>query len=116
MFFLRGHSVFAPRVPLFHTQIPVYSRDGEEQNGHERVAVPYPVADESNAQEDEMTDTSAKGSWETRPAGKSGQFHIAGQLTINRLGFGAMRITGKGIWGPPQDRGEAFVYYAAPLS
>jgi aryl-alcohol dehydrogenase-like predicted oxidoreductase len=28
---------------------------------------------------------------------------LGGELTVNRLGFGAMRITGKGIWGPPQD-------------
>lgn len=34
-------------------------------------------------------------------------FTIGGELTINRLGFGAMRITGKGIWGEPQDRDEA---------
>ncbi len=54
-----------------------------------------------------MSDTSAKNNWETRPAGQSGQFHIGGKLTINRLGFGAMRITGKGVWGPPQDRDEA---------
>ena len=27
-----------------------------------------------------------------------------GDLTVNRLGFGAMRITGKGIWGPPENR------------
>jgi pyridoxine 4-dehydrogenase len=39
-------------------------------------------------------------------AAASGQFTI-GQTTINRLGFGAMRITGKGIWGEPADRGEA---------
>jgi pyridoxine 4-dehydrogenase len=32
---------------------------------------------------------------------------IGGDLTINRLGYGAMRITGKGIWGPPKDRDEA---------
>jgi pyridoxine 4-dehydrogenase len=31
-------------------------------------------------------------------------FRIGGELEINRLGFGAMRITGKGIWGPPADR------------
>ena len=31
-------------------------------------------------------------------------FRIGGELEINRLGFGAMRITGKGIWGPPEDR------------
>ena len=30
-----------------------------------------------------------------------------GDLTVNRLGYGAMRITGKGIWGPPADRGAA---------
>lgn len=35
----------------------------------------------------------------------SGTFNI-GDLTVNRLGFGAMRITGTGVWGPPQDRDE----------
>ena len=30
-----------------------------------------------------------------------------GDLTVNRLGYGAMRITGKGIWGPPSDRAAA---------
>jgi pyridoxine 4-dehydrogenase len=34
-------------------------------------------------------------------------FTIGGDLTINRLGYGAMRITGKGIWGPPNDHDEA---------
>lgn len=34
-------------------------------------------------------------------ASASGQFKIGGDLSVNRLGFGAMRITGKGIWGPP---------------
>ena len=34
----------------------------------------------------------------------SGTFAIGGDLTVNRLGFGAMRITGDGIWGPPKDR------------
>ena len=34
-------------------------------------------------------------------ASASGQFKIGGDITINRLGFGAMRITGDGIWGPP---------------
>jgi len=37
----------------------------------------------------------------------SKQFTIGGDLRVNRLGYGAMRITGKGIWGPPQDRAEA---------
>jgi aryl-alcohol dehydrogenase-like predicted oxidoreductase len=33
--------------------------------------------------------------------------HIGDDLTVNRMGFGAMRITGKGIWGPPKDEDEA---------
>jgi len=40
-------------------------------------------------------------------AAKSGTFKIGGELQINRLGFGAMRITGSGIWGEPADRDEA---------
>ena len=39
----------------------------------------------------------------TLDAAQSGTFAIGGDLTVNRLGFGAMRITGKGIWGPPED-------------
>jgi aryl-alcohol dehydrogenase-like predicted oxidoreductase len=34
-------------------------------------------------------------------------FQLGGDLTVNRLGFGAMRITGEGIWGWPADRGNA---------
>lgn len=37
----------------------------------------------------------------------SGTFVIGGDLKVHRLGFGAMRITGPGIWGPPHDRAEA---------
>ena len=40
-------------------------------------------------------------------ASLSGQFKIGGDITINRLGFGAMRVTGPGIWGEPTDRAEA---------
>ncbi|MGD0305543.1 MAG: aldo/keto reductase [Candidatus Acidiferrales bacterium] len=40
-------------------------------------------------------------------AASSGTFKIGGDLAVHRLGFGAMRITGTGIWGPPQDRAEA---------
>jgi len=40
-------------------------------------------------------------------AARSGTFKIGGDIKINRLGFGAMRITGRGIWGPPVDRAEA---------
>jgi pyridoxine 4-dehydrogenase len=41
------------------------------------------------------------------PVPHSGTFAIGGDLRVHRLGFGAMRITGKGIWGEPQDHGEA---------
>jgi pyridoxine 4-dehydrogenase len=41
------------------------------------------------------------------PAKKSGDFRIGGELRVTRLGFGAMRITGNGIWGEPADRAEA---------
>jgi len=37
----------------------------------------------------------------------TGTFALGGDLKINRLGYGAMRITGEGIWGEPKDRGEA---------
>jgi len=40
-------------------------------------------------------------------AARSGQFKIGGEIAVNRLGFGAMRVTGRGIWGPPEDRAEA---------
>ena len=42
-----------------------------------------------------------------RPAEASGTLTIGGDLTVYRLGFGAMRITGEGIWGPPADKQEA---------
>ena len=42
------------------------------------------------------------------PAGAAGTLSIGGDLTVNRLGFGAMRITGDGIWGQPADPKEAF--------
>ena len=41
------------------------------------------------------------------PAARSGTFLIGGDLPVHRLGFGAMRITGKGIWGEPADHAEA---------
>jgi aryl-alcohol dehydrogenase-like predicted oxidoreductase len=37
----------------------------------------------------------------------SGVFKLGGQTPVHRLGFGAMRVTGPGIWGPPKDRAEA---------
>ena len=41
------------------------------------------------------------------PASQSGTFTIGGDLPVHRLGFGAMRITGQGIWGEPEDHDEA---------
>ena len=34
-------------------------------------------------------------------------FTIGGDLEVHRLGFGAMRVTGRGIWGPPEDPDQA---------
>ncbi len=41
------------------------------------------------------------------PAAASGTVSLGGELTVNRLGFGAMRITGDGVWGPPSDPAAA---------
>ena len=51
-------------------------------------------------------DTSAKQQAKNL-AGKAGEFLIGNDLRVARLGFGAMRVTGKGIWGEPADRAEA---------
>ena len=45
-----------------------------------------------------MSDVSAKA---------SGTFKLGGDIEINRLGYGAMRVTGEGVWGQPEDRDEA---------
>ena len=37
------------------------------------------------------------------PAAAAGTIDLGGELTVNRLGFGAMRVTGGGIWGDPPD-------------
>jgi len=43
----------------------------------------------------------------TLDAAQSGTFRLGGDLPVHRLGFGAMRITGNGIWGPPADHAES---------
>jgi aryl-alcohol dehydrogenase-like predicted oxidoreductase len=43
----------------------------------------------------------------TGPAGAAGRITLGGEMTVNRLGFGAMRVTGAGIWGDPPDIEEA---------
>src|SRR4029450_6628232 len=42
-----------------------------------------------------------------RDESKSCSFRIGGEIEVHRLGFGAMRVTGPGIWGQPEDRAEA---------
>lgn len=42
----------------------------------------------------------------TIDAGRSGSFTIGGGIAVNRLGYGAMRVTGTGVWGEPADRAE----------
>ena len=43
-----------------------------------------------------------------RPTAEAaGKIDVGGDLTVNRLGFGAMRITGQGVWGDPPDRERA---------
>jgi aryl-alcohol dehydrogenase-like predicted oxidoreductase len=48
-----------------------------------------------------------RGSATPTPAAAAGTIALGGDLTVNRMGFGAMRLTGKGIWGEPSDRAEA---------
>ena len=43
----------------------------------------------------------------SQSAAGSGTISLGGELTVNRLGFGAMRLTGDGIWGAPKDRATA---------
>jgi pyridoxine 4-dehydrogenase len=44
---------------------------------------------------------------QTLSASAAGTLTVGGDLTINRLGYGAMRVTGPGIWGPPADKAAA---------
>ena len=41
------------------------------------------------------------------PTNESETFDLGGELTVNRLGFGAMRLSGEGIIGPPEDEVSA---------
>ena len=52
---------------------------------------------------------------DARPAAASGTFAIGGDLPVHRLGFGAMRITGPGIWGEPADHEEALAVLKAAV-
>jgi pyridoxine 4-dehydrogenase len=48
-----------------------------------------------------------KENYKKKTVSHAGQFLIAGELPVNRMGFGAMRITGTGVWGAPANRTEA---------
>ncbi|MBV8520065.1 MAG: aldo/keto reductase [Acidobacteria bacterium] len=51
----------------------------------------------------------------TADASASGTFSLGHDLPVHRLGFGAMRITGDGVWGPPKDRAEAIAVLRAAV-
>jgi pyridoxine 4-dehydrogenase len=52
----------------------------------------------------------------TTNAKASGTFVIGGDMPVNRLGYGAMRITGDGIWGEPKDTESSKKYCDARLN
>jgi pyridoxine 4-dehydrogenase len=54
-----------------------------------------------------MAPWAAVGAATAQPAAAAGTFTIGGDLTVNRMGFGAMRLTGDGIWGEPKDPVQA---------
>src|SRR6266516_3696407 len=53
-----------------------------------------------------MTTPQRRNQTDLQPATRSGTFAIGADLPVHRLGFGAMRLTGPGIWGEPADRSE----------
>ena len=54
-----------------------------------------------------MSSTTATGIGADRPAAESGQVRLGDSVPVTRLGFGAMQLTGPGVWGPPADHDEA---------
>jgi aryl-alcohol dehydrogenase-like predicted oxidoreductase len=54
-----------------------------------------------------MTTPQRRHQTDPQPATRSGTFAIGGDLPVRRLGFGAMRLTGPGVWSEPVDRTEA---------
>jgi pyridoxine 4-dehydrogenase len=65
----------------------------------------------ANAQKSKKENIMAKKNSTSTPnqlsASHAGEFRIGNDLPVTRLGYGAMRITGPGVWGPPTDRAEA---------
>ena len=62
-----------------------------------------------------MTSQTSHTSESTLDAAQSGTFSIGGDLVVNRLGYGAMQITGDGVWGPPADREGALAVLRAAV-
>jgi pyridoxine 4-dehydrogenase len=54
-----------------------------------------------------VSSTTATGIGTDRPAAESGQVRLGDSVPVTRLGFGAMQLTGPGVWGPPADHDEA---------
>src|SRR5437867_2311070 len=50
-----------------------------------------------------------------QPASQSGIFKIGGDTPVHRLGFGAMRLTGNGVWGEPENPAECIAVLRALL-
>jgi aryl-alcohol dehydrogenase-like predicted oxidoreductase len=54
-----------------------------------------------------VSSTTSTGIGISRPAAESGQIRLGDAIPVTRLGFGAMQLTGPGVWGPPRDHDEA---------
>jgi pyridoxine 4-dehydrogenase len=59
--------------------------------------------------------TSQRPQTDARPAAAAGSFALGGDLSVYRIGFGAMRITGEGVWGEPDDHAEAIAVLKTAL-
>jgi hypothetical protein len=49
-------------------------------------------------------------------AGVAGDVSLGGEISVHRVGFGAMRLTGEGIWGPPKISKGRWRFFAGPWS
>ena len=49
-------------------------------------------------------------------ASLAGKVSLGGEVSVHRLGFGAMRLTGEGIWGPPKIVIRRWLFFAGPRS
>jgi len=84
-------------------RFPATSRpSGDSKGGSRKITQSIVWSRKENMQNQTLT---VQGS--QSPAKKAGEFLIGNDLRVTRLGYGAMRITGQGIWGGPADRAEA---------